>query len=256
MHYYSAHCSEETGDSQEDRQTEVSSGIWQAAATQKQPKAATTTTTREYKTCWKHKYWQHTRMLPQTVKLFRFMNINAHPAKGGGGSSVGSGWWGQRSHHKRAAWEYRTQRRLQLQLQHGAIVVVVVVVLAVIDSRTSLHSKPLASCSCCCSSSAQPVLQLVALFVAVVVGLRFSFALYRIYQLIKIRAFYIWQWKSEKNEYIRIYWCCRFDVAVVVVFCSSCCCCCRTRKWHFIAGLRLRRRRRRHTNYAIFSPQF
>lgn len=152
---------------------------------------------REYKTCWKHKYWQHTRMLPQTVKLFRFMNINAHRAKGGGGSSVGSGWRRQRSHHKRAAWEYRTQRRLQLQPQlhskHGAIVVValvVVVVLAVIDSRTSLP-QPLASCSCCCSSSAQPVLQLVALFVAVVVGLRFSFALYRIYQLIKIRAFYI-----------------------------------------------------------------
>lgn len=136
-------------------------------------------------------------MLPQTVKLFRFMNINAHPAKGGGGSSVGSGWRGQRSHHKRAAWEYRTQRRLQLQLQlhskHGAVVVVVVVVLAVIDSRTSLAPQPHApcSCSCCCSSSAQPVLQLVALFVAVVVGLRFSFALYRIYQLIKIRAFYI-----------------------------------------------------------------
>lgn len=138
-------------------------------------------------------------MLPQTVKLFRFMNINAHPAKGGGGSSVGRGWRGQRSHHKRAAWEYRTQRRLQLQLQlhskHGAIVaVVVVVVLAVIDSRTSLpQPQPLASCSCCCSSSAQPVLQLVALFLVVVavVGLRFSFALYRIYQLIKIRAFYI-----------------------------------------------------------------
>lgn len=52
---------------------------------------------------------------------------------------------GQRSHHKRAAWEYRTQRRLQLQLQlhskHGAIVVVVVV-LAVIDSRTSLPPTP------------------------------------------------------------------------------------------------------------------
>lgn len=101
-------------------------------------------------------------MLPQTVKLFRFMNINAHPAKGGGGSSVGSGWWGQRGHHKRAAWEYRTQRRLQLQLQlhskHGAIVVVVVV-LAVIDSRTSLphDSFPLAPAatahqlSLCCS---------------------------------------------------------------------------------------------------------
>lgn len=90
-------------------------------------------------------------MLPQTVKLFRFMNINAHPAKGGGGSSVGRGWRGQRSHHKRAAWEYRTQRRLQLQPQlhskHGAIVaVVVVVVLAVIDSRTSLAPQPLASC--------------------------------------------------------------------------------------------------------------
>lgn len=87
-------------------------------------------------------------MLPQTVKLFRFMNINAHPAKGGGGSSVGRGWRGQRRHHKRAAWEYRTQRRLQLQLQlhskHGAIVVVVVVVvLAVIDSRTSLSPNPL-----------------------------------------------------------------------------------------------------------------
>lgn len=138
-------------------------------------------------------------MLPQTVKLFRFMNINAHPAKGGGGSSVGSGWRGQRSHHKRAAWEYRTQRRLQLQLQlhskHGAIVVVVVVVLAVIDSRTSLSPNPLPlalapaaaahQLSLCCSW--------VALFVAVVavVGLRFSFALYRIYQLIKIRAFYI-----------------------------------------------------------------
>lgn len=135
-------------------------------------------------------------MLPQTVKLFRFMNINAHPAKGGGGSSVGSGWRGQRSHHKRAAWEYRTQRRLQLQLQlhskHGAIVaVVVVVVLAVIDSRTSLphDSSPLAPAaaahqlSLCCSW--------VALFVVAVVGLRFSFALYRIYQLIKIRAFYI-----------------------------------------------------------------
>lgn len=135
-------------------------------------------------------------MLPQTVKLFRFMNINAHPAKGGGGSSVGRGWRGQRRHHKRAAWEYRTQRRLQLQLQlhskHGAIVaVVVVVVLAVIDSRTSqpppnpLPLAPAAAAhqlSLCCSW--------VALFVAVV-GLRFSFALYRIYQLIKIRAFYI-----------------------------------------------------------------
>lgn len=131
-------------------------------------------------------------MLPQTVKLFRFMNINAHPAKGGGGSSVGRGWRGQRSHHKRAAWEYRTQRRLQLQRQlhskHGAIVVVVVV-LAVIDSRTSLPNPlPLAPAaaahqlSLCCSW--------VALFVGVV-GLRFSFALYRIYQLIKIRAFYI-----------------------------------------------------------------
>lgn len=118
------------------------------------------------------------------------MNINAHPAKGGGvgcGSSAGRGWREQRSHHKRAAGntEHSVAFKLQLHSKHGALVVVLVV----IDSRTSLPC-PLAPSSCCCSSSAQLVLQLVALFV-VVVGLRFSFALYRIYQLIKIRAFYI-----------------------------------------------------------------
>lgn len=133
-------------------------------------------------------------MLPQTVKLFRFMNINAHPAKGGGGSSVARGWRGQRSHHKRAAWEYRTQRCLQLQPQihskHGAIVVVVVVVLAVIDSRTSLPPNPLPLAPAAAAHQLSLCCNWVALFVGVV-GLRFSFALYRIYQLIKIRAFYI-----------------------------------------------------------------
>lgn len=72
--------------------------------------------------------------------------------------------------------------------------------------------------ACCCSSSA---------FAAVGCAFCLFFCtspLYRIYQLIKIRAFYIYKnEKTEKNEYIlRIYWCrCR-----------------RTRKWHFIAGPR------------------
>lgn len=96
--HYSAHCSEETEDRrrrcQEDRQK------YRAAFDRQQPHKkhkSNNNNEREYKTCWKHKYWQHTRMLPQTVKLFRFMNINAHPAKGGGvgcGSSAGRGWRG------------------------------------------------------------------------------------------------------------------------------------------------------------------
>lgn len=120
--HYSAHCSEETEDEDRRRLCQEDRQKYRAAFDRQQPhkkhKSNSNNNEREYKTCWKHKYWQHTRMLPQTVKLFRFMNINAHPsAKGGGvgcGSSAGRGWTGgQRSHHKRAAWEYRTQRRLQ-----------------------------------------------------------------------------------------------------------------------------------------------
>lgn len=172
---YSAHCSEDNEDRrrlcQEDRQK------YRAAFDRQQPhkkhKNNSNNNEREYKTCWKHKYWQHTRMLPQTVKLFRFMNINAHPpAKGGGvgcGSSAGRVWRGGRGATTKGQpgnTEHSVAFKLQLQLhsKHGAIVVVVLlVVLVVIDSRTSLPH-PLAPSSCCCSSSAQAVLQLVALF--------------------------------------------------------------------------------------------
>lgn len=63
---------------------QVASGIWQAQLTKKDgwdgKKLREKGRGRE--TCCKHKYWQHTRMLPQTVKLFRFMNINAPTTQG------------------------------------------------------------------------------------------------------------------------------------------------------------------------------
>lgn len=199
-------------------------------------------------------------MLPQTVKLFRFMNINAPnqpraavaaaaaqelsgEGKGKQEETVGA------SHQKRAAWEYTQnraaptaaaaasrcppRRNWQPHFPIAQLPAPLHTLAYTLPTFPPLRLPP--GPSCCCSSSA---------FAAVGCAFCLFFCtslLYRIYQLIKIRAFYIYIKLKKMNIYYAY-----IDADAVAI----------VRVNDILLRDPARRPRRRHTNYAIFSPQF